>query len=362
MKKLIPSSVVFVCAVFASTLQSNAQNAAPAGTHVSPTAATSQQPKSTTTLSFCSVSSDRRGGVWLSGSAWSLRGLLINDRDGVLVPQLTPGVKEICQSVFTSAERGWMVDARSLWKTNDAGLSWQRVRVGDLPNISTFHFYDSQNGWVGGWTGEIYRTNDGGQTWAKAELPAKYEVQEILFVDRLSGWAVGYSYLPNQTRMTALFRSDDGGFKWQQLSNVDADAKGGVRSLLFLNQRVGWGVGTSRGDIVQTKDGGETWSVKLPGSRSSWNSLFFHDDLHGWAVGTGIAHTSDGGATWTYQLEPESSPGYFESIIFTDAKHGWVVGPNVVMRTTDSGKTWQALPDTWKRLLPSVQTLLNARR
>lgn len=255
-----------------------------------------------------------------------------------------------------------MIDGRSLWKSSDAGMSWQRVTIPDLKSISTFQFYDAQNGWVGGLAGEIYRTSDAGQTWTRAELPLKYEVKEIKFVDSQKGWAVGYFYTSvTRQRMSALFRTVDGGRKWRQLSHVDIDLQGGVQSLLFLDGRTGWGINSRRRDIVQTDDGGETWTVSFSSDESSWNSLFFADDKHGWAVGSGIAYTSDGGATWSYQLHPVLAPGYLDSIIFTDKKHGWAAGTDVIMRTSDGGKTWRELPNNWKNQIPGPQSLLNER-
>jgi photosystem II stability/assembly factor-like uncharacterized protein len=360
MTKLILTFLLFACSAVAATSMSVLSTKADK-TMKWYLPADLQHPKSTVGLNFCSVSSDSRGGVWLTGTAWLVRGLLINDRDGVLTTRLTHGVKNICQSRFTSADTGWMVDLQTFWKSTDAGMSWQQVRIPDLKRVSTFHFYDSQNGWVGGWAGEIYRTTDAGQTWAKAELPRKYEVQEIRFVDSLKGWAVGFRYLSPEQRMHALFRTEDGGRIWRELSNVDTDAQGGVRSLFFVSQSTGWGIGTRKQEIVQTRDGGETWTVKFSSEESRWNSIFFSDDRHGWAVGSGIASTSDGGATWSFQLHPLLAPGYLDSIIFTDAKHGWAAGPDVVLRTNDGGKTWRPLPDSWKNSIPGPQSLLNER-
>ena len=321
-----------------------------------------QHAKSVVGLRFCSMSSDRRGGVWLTGSAWLMRGLLINDRDGVLTPRLAPDVKGICQSFFTSADIGWMVDGMSLWKSSDAGMSWQHVKIPDLKRVSTFQFYDSQNGWVGGWDGEIYRTTDAGQTWARAELPLKYEVKEICFVDSLRGWVVGFKNMPAFKRMSALFRTDDGGRSWRELANVDMDAQGSVQSIVFLNRRTGWGIDPRQQDLVQTEDGGETWTLKLSSGEFSWRSLYFLDEQRGWAVGSGIAYTSDGGTTWSYQLQPNLTTGHLESIIFTDAKHGWAAGSDVILRTNDGGKTWRKLPDNWKNRIPEHQSLLSDRQ
>jgi photosystem II stability/assembly factor-like uncharacterized protein len=311
-------------------------------------------------LNFCSVSSDRRGGVWLTGSVWSLRGLMINVRSGVSNVRLVPGVKSICQTVFVTTDVGWMVDARSLWKTSDSGMSWQKISVRELSEIKTVHFIDSQTGWIGGWAGEIFRTTDGGQTWQRAEAPLKYEIQQLQFVDSLHGWAVGYQYLAKDQRFGALFRTDDGGVKWSKLSNLNVDTQANIVSLFFLDRHVGWAIDQRQHAIVRTEDGGETWIVQEHGQKDSWNSLFFTDHLNGWVVGYGIAHTTDGGVTWKYQRNPDTATDDFHGITFTDDKRGWAVADDTIISTEDGGKTWKTFPDDWKRNLPDLQDLLNA--
>jgi len=208
-------------------------------------------------LNFCSVVNDRRGGVWLTGSAFLLSGLLVSDRNGVVHPVLVSPVKSVCEPLFLTADIGWMLDGFSLHRTTDGGLFWVKETVQGLPVISTVHFLDLQNGWTGGEGGQIFRTLDGGETWKKATA-LKYEIKKILFVDRLHGWALGYKYVSTEKRMSALLRSSDGGESWQLLSNNDADSKGTVVSFQFVDAKNGWGIEGWQHNIVRTEDGGET--------------------------------------------------------------------------------------------------------
>jgi photosystem II stability/assembly factor-like uncharacterized protein len=276
---------------------------------------------------------------------------MLSDRNGIVRPILASSVKTVCAPIFVTAERGWTIDARSLYRTNDGGLSWTKVEISGLSEVSAVYFADSQTGWAGGPTGEIYRTVDGGQTWAKRKGPLNYEVRQIQFVDSLNGWAVGYLYISTQKRMVALFRSADGGENWEQLLNVDADSKGSVVSIFFLDKKRGWGIEGWQGKIIRTQDSGQSWAIQESDPDLRWNAVFFVDDLNGWAVGRGILHTSDGGSTWKYQLDPETATTQLIGITFTDPMHGWAIGHDEILRTEDGGKVWKPVAEDWKRSL-----------
>lgn len=308
---------------------------------------------STVQLGFCSVVNDRRGGVWITGTGYLRAGLMLSDRNGTVRPVLVPSAKNICAPVFVTAERGWTIDTRSLYRTNDGGLSWTKVDIPALSEVSAVQFADSQTGWAGGTTGEIYRTTDGGQTWAKRKATLNYEIHQIQFVDSLNGWAVGNRYVSSQKRMVALFRSADGGENWEELSNVDADSKGSVFSMFFLDKRNGWGIDGWQSKLIRTQDGGQSWTIQEFDRNRGWNAVFFVDALNGWAVGHGIVHTSDGGVTWKYQLDPDTSSTQLIGITFTDPKHGWAIGLNKIFRTDDGGTVWLPLAEDWKRSLPN---------
>ena len=89
------------------------------------------------------------------------------------------------------------------------------------------------------------------------------------------------------------------------------------------------------GEIAHTKDGGATWTVSAMPRQV--NAVFFHDSLHGWAAGNGIYHSVDGGATW---IQDEDF-GTIYDVYFLDAKYGWAAGNGAVTYyTTDGGLNW----------------------
>lgn len=131
-----------------------------------------------------------------------------------------------------------------------------------------------------------------------------------------------------------------------------------------------------RGHIVTSDDAGKSWrQARVPVS-SDLLAVSFPTAKHGWAVGHGgvVLHSSDGGVTWSKQLDGRQTGAlavrHYEEMLasgkrveqvlgrekslvaeggaqalldvyFESPSHGFVVGTfNRIYRTTDGGKTW----------------------
>ena len=70
------------------------------------------------------------------------------------------------------------------------------------------------------------------------------------------------------------------------------------------------------------------------------NDIFFLDAAHGWAAGTGVWKTIDGGVTWARVPVFEQSP--LKQVVFADTSRGHAIGKSPVVLTTDSGENWLA--------------------
>jgi len=132
-----------------------------------------------------------------------------------------------------------------------------------------------------------------------------------------------------------------------------------LTDVFFINADTGWVTGNSI--IMNTTDGGVSWTVQDSSNMEFW-SIHFTDKDHGWAVGyksSGlhgfIYYTADGGQSWDFQ---DSSQYELMDIYFVGADTGYAVGGgrghSMLLKTTDAGTTWEEL-DQYGRQLYAVQ-------
>jgi len=99
--------------------------------------------------------------------------------------------------------------------------------------------------------------------------------------------------------------------------------------------------------LLKTENFGSLWVQKTNESFNEIYSIFFINDLLGFAVGAGvnanIQKTVDGGETWTSQ----GFSGTLSSVFFVNENVGYIVGSSGIMRkTTDGGSNWSLLNTT----------------
>ncbi|MFH7242933.1 MAG: photosynthesis system II assembly factor Ycf48 [Spirulina sp.] len=90
------------------------------------------------------------------------------------------------------------------------------------------------------------------------------------------------------------------------------------------------------------------WTVIQVPTEATLSDIAFADgDNHGWIVGSRntMLETQDGGATWTVrELALDDQPYTFTSVDF-EGDEGWVTGtPAILLHTSDGGKSWAKIP------------------
>ena len=140
-------------------------------------------------------------------------------------------------------------------------------------------------------------------------------------------------------RNAACSNGPERGWCWQHpRPNGNAFA-----AVFFVNAALGWAVGDA-GQIMHTRDGGQSWTAQFSGVNKPLTQVGFADALNGWAVGEAITlHTSNGGTTWELQAPATGGVGYMGTLHVIDAQRAVLLtGPETPIATADGGQTWTA--------------------
>jgi hypothetical protein len=206
------------------------------------------------------------------------------------------------------SERLYVATGDSVARLDGSDGSWsvRLALVGSGAQCLAVDPADSDTVYVGLQDDGVRRSSDGGRTWVDCNLPASQ-----VFSVAVSA-ADGALYAG--TEPSALYRSDDRGESWRQLTG-----------LLELPSRPTWSfpprpwtshvrwiapsphdadvvlAGIELGGLMRSTDGGETWQDQRPGSQPDVHSLTWHPQVEGRAYeagGGGAAWSEDAGDTW----------------------------------------------------------------
>ncbi len=222
-----------------------------------------------------------------------------------------------------------------------AGTGWCLAPVLPVKTaLNAISFASANSGWIVGQDGAIIHSTDGGINWA-VQFLASAPVLSVSAVDDAHAWAL----VGNGN----VLQTGDGGQTW---SSIASGSTFGLTALKFTDLLHGWAVGQGNG-IVATLDGGQTWTQQnRDTSQPALRALDFADVNHGWAVDDGgkILATTDGGQTWNVQYQTATTVA-LKSVSFSDTEHGWVAGARTVLMTTDGGQTWTSVSN------PAAETI-----
>jgi photosystem II stability/assembly factor-like uncharacterized protein len=209
---------------------------------------------------------------------------------------------------FIDEENGFVVgrygdsisSGAGILKTIDGGESWNLGWV--FPdtanyefNLKSIHFINS-TGWAVGDGGIIvkYTPQIG---WVKLPSVTDLPLKKVFFTDDNHGWIAG-GYQNDNDFHPILLKTTNGGVNWNAVPNVPYL----IKDIAFLDNNLGWAIGydsSGVGGILETADGGNTWSIDTGNLPAQLNALHIKDN-YGWAVGENglILRTTDAGAVW----------------------------------------------------------------
>lgn len=190
-------------------------------------------------------------------------------------------------------------------------------------------------------------------SWSRQKAGTMAWLHAVFFLDENRGWAAGSRGI--------LLRTLDGGQTWQSRS-VSSDDR--VRDIFFLDEQNGWLVcevnayqlktkDEPRSYLMRSTDGGDNWKRVDPKGLDVDSILIravFSRGGRVWAFGEAgaIYTTRDAGETWTRLQSP--SRHLLLGGTFVDDHRGWIVGAGAtIIQTSDGGDTW------YQSRLPQVE-------
>ena len=211
-----------------------------------------------------------------------------------------------------------------------------------------------EDGWS--YISNIVFTNDGGQNWDTiwntVYNDTTISLRSIQFLNDITGWGVG-DIMVDSISQTAILKTNDSGTTWEINPDLVFNFPAcGFPDIYFSDFDNGWIVGGCQTGqvILHTADGGNTWETQYNNSSISFNSVYFIDNETGWAAGgsssaypgsPSIVRTTNGGDTWQLATIPYYPTCSLSGIHFSDMDNGWAVGGiGLILKTDDGGINW----------------------
>jgi photosystem II stability/assembly factor-like uncharacterized protein len=182
-------------------------------------------------------------------------------------------------------------------------------------------------------------------SWVRQTSGTLAWLHAIFFLDDKKGWAAGSK--------GTLLATNDGGQTWQARRLPTFD---GVRDIFFINESEGWLVCEPNVYELQTKDAPRTYLLQTVDGGAEWQKIVvdpkdpdlrivravFTSPERGWVFGEGgtVFGTRDSGVTWVRCVVPTRH--LLLGGTFIDENRGWIVGAGAtILQTSDGGASWQ---------------------
>ncbi|MDA1014648.1 MAG: YCF48-related protein [Planctomycetota bacterium] len=183
----------------------------------------------------------------------------------------------------------------------------------------------------------MWTTTDGGETWRPVPGESKFGWRTADFIAPDIGILAG--------RFGSLSLVGDG-----QLLPPLLDQQGirAIHAIAIDRQMNGWVVGDGA-LALKSENGGITWDAISTFPRETSDVCDFHAVAHrgnhvwiGGSPGSVIWYSGNGGRSW--ETQPTGQSQSIRRLRFLSDTEGWAVGSmGLILRTTDAGRTWQAV-------------------
>lgn len=247
-----------------------------------------------------------------------------------------------------------------IFKTTDGGMNWKIVLdngiVNKYGNVLAYLFPSPDFIIISSQDDDIQRTLDGGLTWDTLRTNMNCVLGPFDF-DK-NGFGIAHTYLSEQDTIV-LTQSTDFGSTWSVLENqpnFDIKIQPKILSDSVITC-ISHNLDSMFFYFCRSEDKGKTWNhypIVKTKNRESPETYFFLNDKVGWMtlfrpdsiysqIGDNIIlKTTDGGKTWLKKLDKRFDPPHvLLSIEFADSFKGMCPSRSLLLvYTTDGGETW----------------------
>lgn len=259
-----------------------------------------------------------------------------------------------------------------VWKSTDAGKTWQFVGLGDTRQIARIVIdpndpntvYVGAFGHLWGPNAErgVYKTTDGGKTWNKilfvndstgvSDLVMDPSDPNTLYAEFWQAYRLPWTFSSGGAG-SSMYKTTDGGAHWTQLKDNPGLPKGiwgnGGLAISRANPNIVWALIEARdGGLYKSSDAGATWHfvngeaeikqrawyyMKLAADPVDTNTLYINN--------VSFLKSTDGGKTWR-GMRGGHGDSHQTWIAPNDPKRIIEGDDGGAQVTTDGGQTWSA--------------------
>jgi len=243
---------------------------------------------------------------------------------------------------------GYEVYGNSIYKSTNAGLTWEKATEINSINIVNLYFISEKIGWAVDIRGSVFRTQDGGNTWVNMDNRQFPLLNDVFFTAPDNGWATSEGNI--------LITNNKGG-NWTPVYTNSTD----IYSKISVVENKIWGVGndTNKNIFVFKYDIDDFSFSKETLTQISSNPV----DIHFVSSSRGLLLcqngdlylTTNSGLSWekhnyTNETVINSRHGGFV-MKFLNANMGWILanydrGWYQLLKTEDGGITWKVIQDS----------------
>lgn len=280
------------------------------------------------------------GGVWKTedgGNSWSCisDGYFGGSIGAVAVAESDPNVIYVGEGEQTL--RGNVSSGHGLWRSTDAGKSWNFIGLDDSEHIGRIRVHPRNpdlvyvaaigNLWKPNDMRGVYRSKDGGQNWERILFESDKAGAVDLILDPNNPriiYASTWEMKRNGYRMDSggpgskLWKSTDGGDSWTDITRKPGMPKGingiiGITVSPLNSERLWCIIENQEGGVFRSDDGGETWR-KTSSNRNLRQRAWYYSRIYAdtqdedrvYVCNVGFWVSKDGGNNFTQISTPHS--------------------------------------------------------